>query len=133
MHGLRISIETPKGAKRRPEWPALAHHYGYIRGTQGKDKDHVDVFVGEHPDTELVFVIDQIDPKTQLFDEHKCMMGFHTLADARAGYLANYTDGRKRLGKITPLTIQQFKDWLKDGSQKKPISVQKIQAKVAAC
>lgn len=29
--GLGISIENPAGTHRRPEWPALPAHYGYIR------------------------------------------------------------------------------------------------------
>ena len=24
----------------------MRHHYGYIRGKRGKDKDHVDIFIG---------------------------------------------------------------------------------------
>jgi hypothetical protein len=32
------------------EWSVdMAHHYGYIKGTIGRDKDHVDVFVGRTP------------------------------------------------------------------------------------
>jgi len=43
--GHAISIENPAGSKRRPEWPALKDHYGYFKGTNAKDGDHVDVFV----------------------------------------------------------------------------------------
>lgn len=132
MHGLRISIETKKGDKRRPEWPALKHHYGYIRRTTGADGDHVDVFIGESPDTELVFIVDQIDPATKKFDELKCMCGFNTLREAKEAYLSNYEKNWKGLGKITSLTMQQFKEWLKHGSQKRPISTQTFNVKKAA-
>ena len=32
--GHAISIENPAGSKRRPEWPALKDHYGYIRSVR---------------------------------------------------------------------------------------------------
>lgn len=115
LHGLRISIENPAGTRRRPEWPPLAHHYGYIRGTEGKDGDHVDVFLG--PDAENadlpVFVVDQVTEAGR-FDEHKVMLGFADEAAARAGYLANYTKGWKGLGDITPMTLADFKAWAAD-------------------
>jgi len=132
MHGFSVSIETKKGDKRSPEWPALQNHYGYIRRTTDADGDSVDVFLGGSPGTELVFVVDQVDPGTQKFDEHKCMLGFNTLQEARDAYYANYEKGWKGLGKITPLTMQQFKEWLKDGSQTRPVSTQMFKMKKAA-
>lgn len=115
LHGLRISIENPAGTRRRPEWPPLAHHYGYIRGTEGKDGDHVDVFLG--PDAENadlpVFVVDQVTQAGR-FDEHKVMLGFADEAAARAGYLANYSKGWQGLGDITPMALADFKAWVAD-------------------
>ncbi len=115
LHGLRISIENPAGTRRRPEWPPLAHHYGYIRGTEGKDGDHVDVFLG--PDAENadlpVFVVDQVTQAGR-FDEHKVMMGFADEAAAREGYLANYSPGWSGLGGITQMTLTEFKAWVMD-------------------
>jgi hypothetical protein len=115
LHGLRISIENPAGTRRRPEWPELAHHYGYIRGTEGKDGDHVDVFIG--PDAENaelpVFVVDQVTQAGR-FDEHKVMLGFADEAAARAGYLANYSPGWKGLGDITQMGLVDFKAWVMD-------------------
>jgi len=43
--GHEISIENPAGSRRRPEWPVLRDHYGYLKGTKGADGDQVDVFV----------------------------------------------------------------------------------------
>jgi hypothetical protein len=115
LHGLRISIENPAGTRRRPEWPPLAHHYGYIRGTEGKDGDHVDVFLG--PDAENadlpVFVVDQVTQAGR-FDEHKVMMGFADEAAAREGYLANYSPGWSGLGDITQMALADFKVWVMD-------------------
>jgi hypothetical protein len=45
--GLDVSIENPAESRRRPEWPVLQSHYGYVRGVPARspDKEHVDVFV----------------------------------------------------------------------------------------
>jgi len=43
--GHEISIENPAGSRRRPEWPVLRDHYGYLKGTKGQDGDQVDLFV----------------------------------------------------------------------------------------
>lgn len=122
MHGLNISIETCKGERRKPEWPPIAADYGYIKGSRGKDGDHVDVFIGPDRLSEMVYVIDQVDQNGK-FDEHKCMLGFRTREKAIAAYRASYTSDWK-VGKVTPMTIGQFKAWLDDGSQNKPIERQ---------
>ncbi len=125
-HGLDITIETPAGKRRRPEWPPLANSYGYIRGTEGADApDQVDVFIGPHPESEVVFVVDQVKADGR-FDEHKCLIGFFTTADAKAAYLANYAPGWKGLGAIHPMTMAAFKLWLADGDTRKRIEGQEI-------
>lgn len=115
LNGLDISIENPAGSKRRPEWPALKNHYGYIRGTIGKDKDHVDVFMTDRAeDPNLpVFVVDQVD-KDGTFDEHKVVMGARDEAEARKTYLANYSNGWTGLGAITRMPQNEFKAWVYD-------------------
>lgn len=129
MHGLHFSLENPKGSTRSgvdkngKKWSStMTADYGYIRGTLGKDGDHVDVFIGPDPETEMVFVVDQIDPDSGKFDEHKVMFGYGTLAAATEGYLSNYSKGWKGLGNITSLTMNQFKAWLDDGEQHKPVA-----------
>jgi len=131
MHGMRFAIENPKGSVRKGtdddgrRWSIrLNHHYGYIQGTEDSDSDPVDVFCGGSPDTELVFVIDQCNPKDGSFDEHKVMFGFKTKAEAKKAYLSNYEKGWKGCGEITPLTMDQFKTWLNEGDQKKPMADQ---------
>lgn len=132
MHGFDIVIETGKGQTRSgtdangKTWSVtMAWDYGDIKRTEGKDGDPIDVFIGPHPDTELVFVIDQLNEKGK-FDEHKVMCGFKTQDDAKAGYLANYEAGwEDRIGNITPLTIPQFKWWVNNGPTDKPCAGQK--------
>ena len=120
--GLDISIETPKGKRRRPEWPPMAADYGYIKGTTGKDGDHLDVFVGPKPNSEVVYVIDQSN-KDGGFDEHKIMLGFIGMKNAVDCYKRCYTPGWK-VGPVTAMTIGQFKNWIRDGKHKKPIEMQ---------
>lgn len=138
LHGMPITIETGKGMTRKgtdkngkPWSITMAHHYGYIKRTESEaDGDHIDVFIGPDPESEIVFVVDQeIDGK---FDEHKCMLGFTSKEAAKAGYLACYDDGWKGCGSITSLTIPQFKAWCKDGNTGKPLAGQKLTHKQAA-
>ena len=130
--GLQIAIETKAGEKRNPDWPALRWSYGYINRTEAKDGDQVDVIIGPQPDVELVYVVDQVDPKTKRYDEAKVVIGAPSLVEARQIYRDNYEKGWQGLGNITPLTVQQFKEWLKTGDQTKPIAKQVVQIK-AAC
>jgi len=131
VHGLDISIENPAGSTRKgvaPDGTAwenqLAHHYGYIRRTEGADGDHVDAFIGPNPDSDRVFVVDQIDPATGRFDEHKILLGFDSLEEASAGYAANYEAGWKGGKNISETSSEGFKAWLKSGDTKKPYAPQ---------
>ncbi|MFM4984812.1 LPD38 domain-containing protein [Aeromonas veronii] len=127
LQGLDIALENPKGSTRSgtdkdgKAWQStMAHDYGYIKRTLGADGDHVDVFIGEQPDSETVYVVDQVDPKTGKFDEHKVMMGFADEQAAQAGYLANYEKGWKGLGSIKAMSVEEFKRWVKGGDTTKP-------------
>ncbi len=125
LHGITISIENPKGSTRsgvspdgKPWSVTMGAHYGYILGTVGKDKDHVDCFLGPHPESEIVFVVDQ-EKMDGSFDEHKCCLGWFSETEARKGYLENYTSGW-RCGKITAMTMEQFRRWLSSDNTKSP-------------
>jgi hypothetical protein len=84
----------------------------------------VDVFLGPDPKSDLVYIVDQMDPRTGRFDEHKVMMGWYCEADAREGYMSNYDKNWKGFGGIYALTFPQFKKWLDKGDQKKPVGDQ---------
>jgi rubrerythrin len=131
VHGLDISIENPKGSTRRGkdkdgnEWVSvLPEHYGYLRRTEGADSEHVDCYVGPHEESDKVFIIDQVDPESEQFDEHKAMIGFDTQDEAQKAYLDAFSDGRghDRIGSITEMPVDEFKQWLKDGDTKKPFA-----------
>lgn len=123
--GLDISIENPQGSVRRSKadspkkWETkMRHHYGYIRGTVGMDGDQIDTFVNPGTPDEFdgeVFVIDQKNPETGKPDEHKVMIGFGSIAEAKAAYLANYQKDWKGVHRITSVPMAKFKTWLKEG------------------
>ncbi|WP_236322183.1 LPD38 domain-containing protein [Aeromonas veronii] len=132
LHGLDITLENPKGSIRSgadkdgKAWQTtMAHDYGYIKRTEGADGDQVDVFIGDQRASNTVYVVDQVDPKTGQFDEHKAMMGFADEQSAREGYLANYEPGWQGVGAIKAMPVEEFKDWLSKGDTTKPAVVEK--------
>lgn len=117
LYGFEISIENAKGSVRRWHDPhsgesgstKMQHDYGYIRGTQGTDGDHVDVYVGPNTDSQKVFVIDQMKkPDFKKFDEQKCMLGFDSAEEAKAAYLKHYNDNRF-FGSMREMSMDDFK------------------------
>ena len=139
--GLDISIENPEGSTRSGTDPngnpwsiTMQSHYGYIRKTEDRDGDHVDVFVkpGTVEDyAGTVFVIDQRKANSH-FDEHKVMLGWPSEEEAKAAYLANYSKGWTGLGAITPMTMDEFKSWVDSGDQKNPLVPKRLPERVAA-
>lgn len=139
MRGLEFTIENKRGSTRRGwnsdgsvAWECeMKSDYGYVRRTESeRDGDHIDVFIGENLESDIVYVIDQIDQKTGKFDEHKCMVGYQSMPDAKKAYLDCYTRGWK-VGKITPITFDQFKDWCFNGDTNKEMAKTRFLAKVA--
>ncbi len=134
VQGLDISIENPRGSVRsgtnkdgRAWKTTMPDHYGYIRGTVGKDKDHIDVTLGPDPENASlpIFVFNQANLETGQFDEHKTFMGYADVDAARAAYRASFS-GRlgqrmeKGLLGIAQFTPEQFKAWLADGAHSTP-------------
>lgn len=126
IDGFDISIEQPKGSVRSgvdatgKAWSQKMNNtYGYIRGTEGVDGDHIDVFFSDNLDgwNGTVYVVDQVE-KGGIFDEHKVMYGFNSEEDARKAYLSNYEDGWDGLGAITAVSKDEFKKWI-DSSHRK--------------
>lgn len=127
VHGLNIAIENAKGSERSGTDPTgkkwsvtMNDHYGYIKKTEGADGDHVDVFVGDNPESEKVFVVDQVN-KDGSFDEHKVILGAVDFKSAEDTYKRNYSKGWK-IGPVKEMDVAQFKDWLKNGDTTKPVT-----------
>ena len=124
VDGHNISIENPKGSLRRgtgadgkPWETQMQNDYGYIRGTEGVDGDHIDVFLSDTPEEGDVFVVDQVNEDGS-FDEHKVMYGFPTEQAAREAYLSNYEPGWTGLGAITHVSKEEFKKWIQSSKRK---------------
>ena len=113
INGIPVTIECAKGDRRKPDWPPLTAHYGYIKRTEGADGEQVDVFVHPHAESEIVFVVDQVDAEGR-FDEHKALIGWTSKAKAKAAYLSNYPKGF-RCGPISCFTLDDFRAWLEHG------------------
>ena len=127
--GLQLVFEQPRNsyregtAKDGKKWRnRMAAHYGYLAGTKGADGDGIDIFVGSNPETDNIFIINQIAPATGSFDEHKVMIGFLGAADAKRAYQESYDADWRGFGDMVALTLDQFKWWLKFGATTKPIS-----------
>ena len=124
IDGYDVTIENPKGSVRSgvdrngQEWSVTMNNtYGYIRGTEGVDGDHIDVYLSDNPTEGNVFVIDQVNSDGS-FDEHKVMYGFNSAEEARDAYLANYSPGWHGLGTITEVTKDEFKKWVGSSHRK---------------
>jgi phage gp29-like protein len=124
---LEIVLENPKGSIRtginkagEPWAIEMKHDYGYFAGIKGKDKDELDVFVGPHLESELVFVVNQVDPESRKFDEHKVVVGCLSAEESRELYEDNYTAGWDGFESIVPMTLEQFKRWTEGGKVTKP-------------
>lgn len=133
INGFDVTIEQPDGSVRSgkdasgKKWSQVMNNtYGYIRGTEGVDGDHIDVFLGPDMNSDMVYVVDQVNTDGS-FDEHKVMMGFSSLEDARSAYLSNYEDGWQGLGNITGVALDEFKKWIDSSIRKtKPFSDYKM-------
>lgn len=133
-YGLPISIETGKGmtrsgtSKSGKKWSiTMQNSYGYIKRTESEaDGDHIDVFLNDDdPEHETVFIVDQVDPETGDFDEHKVLCGFTDPESAKAAYLANYEDGWQGCGGVTEMSLDAFKEWIQDGDTSQPVAQEK--------
>ena len=129
-----ITIEQPEGSIRRgtdangKKWEIKMHNtYGYFRGTEGVDGDHIDVFLSNDIDGwngRKVFVVDQYNPDGT-FDEHKVMLGFNDMDETKSDYLANYEKGWENGRRITVSTtnLEDFEKWIDSSHRKtKPFS-----------
>ena len=133
INGFDVTIEQPAGSVRSgkdangKEWSVTMNNtYGYIRGTESVDGDHIDVFLGPDMNSDMVYVVDQVNTDGS-FDEHKVMMGFSSLEDARSAYLSNYEEGWQGLGNITGVALDEFKKWIDSSIRKtKPFSDYKM-------
>jgi hypothetical protein len=133
MQGMTLSVENPQGSERKWTAPdgrtgstSMQDHYTRMPGTRGADttpqkRQHLDAFVKvgtPKAHDGPIFVVDQVDPKTGKFDEHKVIFGATDEADARATYERNYETGWRGTGSVTRMDPKAFKKWAYDGTIK---------------
>lgn len=126
---FNITIENPKGSVRSGidtegnKWETtMQNTYGYIRGTEGVDGDHIDVFLSDDIDGwngRKVFVVDQYNGDGT-FDEHKVMLGFNEADAAEAACFANYDRNwaKKHKTVLTGVNLEEFEKWIESSHRK---------------
>lgn len=125
VFGLVFTKQTKAGEERTgtapdgTDWKVkLKHDYGYFNRTKGADGEQIDAYVGpgrRREDAPNVYVINQQDPATGKFDEHKAMVGFADEEAAMKAYEEAFSDksGPSRIQSVDVMSVDDFKEWLK--------------------
>jgi phage gp29-like protein len=121
--GLGVAVENPAGTVR--QWndgtksghTVMKHHYGFLEGYLGKDKEELDVYLGEDETAEMVYIIAQNGPVgvggRWCHDEDKVMLGFRSAEEAQAAFLVHRDDGGRAFGGMKMMTVEMFKSKLR--------------------
>lgn len=118
---LDIAIENPINTTRSGkdktgrEWSQdLKADYGYIKGSKGYDKDHVDVFIkpGYQGGADTVHIVNQVNEDGS-FDEQKVIFGAKGKVEAKRIYNSNYEKGWKGGKSVVAMPMAEFKEWVK--------------------
>jgi hypothetical protein len=123
MHGMRIAIENLAGTTRsgvdhkgEPWSVVMPYHYGYIKGTEGADGDHLDVAIGPlmGQGTEA-HIINQRGPDGE-FDEHKVFIGYPSRQAAINAFREGRSDDPDEvMGAVITVPIDELKRWVDEG------------------
>jgi hypothetical protein len=121
--GLSLTIEWPRGSTRvgkdkegKPWRTEMAADYGYVNETSAAgDKEPLDVYIGEDPESDKVFVIEQLKEDGS-FDEYKAIFGESDLDSALRLYLKHYPDGwgDNRVGDISEVPFDYAFDQIEE-------------------
>lgn len=125
--GVMVAIENLAGSTRTgPGWSTvMTADYGHIVSVSSAegDMEWMDAFVGPNRESEDVWVVDAMDPRTGEFDEHKCMMGFSSEDEALDCFKASYSDeARGRIGGVTHMDRERFTAWLQGGDHTRAVA-----------
>lgn len=132
--GLRIAIENRKGSVRSGksregvEWRTkMKNPYGYIVGTEGKDGEAVDAYVGPKKDADKAYVVHQHKSDGTGYDEDKVMLAFPSKKAAKEAFLKHY-DSDKFLGPISVVTMERLRKLVQ--SKKRLVKISHVQGMV---
>jgi hypothetical protein len=109
--GMDVVVETPKGDTRRGYgWTSdgMPAAYGYIDGAD------FDAFVGPNPNSDQMWVIEQVDPVHRTHDSYKAMLGYDFREQALVDFRASFSEDR--LGIVRGMGVDVFRDWLRERS-----------------
>lgn len=120
-------IEWPKGSVRvgekedgTPYKTEMKADYGYVDGTDlAPDDGRLDVYIGPNEDAEYAYAIEQLKNDGS-FDEWKVMLGFDSLEEAEAMYLAHNDEGweEDHVGDITEVPLKYLFDLVEENTEK---------------
>jgi hypothetical protein len=140
--GLPIAIENKAGSYREGidpdghKWKQkMSLDYGYIKKTEGADGEGIDVYIGDNPEADKVYIVKQHKieavkkwkseycPKcgehvhdcgcSDYYDEDKVFLGFDSKQAVKEAYLKQY-DSPLFLGPISIMTLDAFHDLFED-------------------
>src|SRR5262249_30667197 len=116
FQGLPIYIETAKGEIRKGNgWSTkMPAHYGYFRltGSAEGPAEGLDCFVGDNHKAPNAYIIEQLNPDTGSFDEHKVILGVTSMKDALSLYQSSYGDGVDRAGGVQLIPVKELPTWM---------------------
>ncbi|MBO9431612.1 hypothetical protein [Sulfitobacter sp. R18_1] len=128
-NGLELVIETAKGGERRgigsdgKEWSVqMPAHYGDVKLTTGADGDPLDFYMGDHPESDIAVIVNQVDIQDGSFDEHKLVLGAIDEDEALKIYEDGFSDGKgsDRIGSFTTMNVAALKEWIASADMSKP-------------
>jgi len=126
-HALPVRVENLVGAPRGGITPDgeswhinMPADYGFIENVLGADGDNLDCYIGASPESNNVYVVDQLTLDGKRFDEHKVMLGYHTLEAAKEDYMLGHHKSSVIFAAITPFTMPMFRRWLRLHDMKTP-------------
>jgi predicted RNase H-related nuclease YkuK (DUF458 family) len=120
FRGLPITVEKWKGERRHNR--ILQADYGFIPDTTGRgDGEAVDVYVGDDHHSPHAYVLEQLKEDGS-FDEYKVLLGFESLPEAEAVYLAQFDPGWRetRVQAIHEVPVEEFLDVAEDNMDEDP-------------
>ena len=117
FQGIPIAIENRKGSTRegvdpdgKPWKTTFKLPYGYIKKTEGKDGEEIDVYLGPESNAPNAFVVHQRKIDGTGHDEDKVFLGMPSAEAVRKAYLEHYNKvGPKLLGSITGFSVEELK------------------------
>ncbi len=127
LDGLNITVENPAGTTRSgtdkdgKAWSIeMKADYGYVKGSVGYDKDHVDVVMapGYQGGSQDAYIVNQHN-KDGKFDEHKVVLGVTSEAEAMEVYNSNYESGWDGGKSVVKMPVDKFREWVKSSAPKK--------------